>query len=116
MPFKLNGTELTHQPTEARWLPRDAIAFDGNGHAIYPSIREFEMRFALLSPAEYNQMMSVFNSVGATGTAVVTLPQFGAATYTFYDYSGCVLQEPVAQEYFAQHQTSITLLISRIRT
>ena len=116
MPYKLNGTELTHQPTEGRWLPREAIAIDGNGHAIYPAVREFEMRFELLSPAEYQQMTAIFNSVGATGTAVVTLPQYGVATYVFFDYSGCVLREPTANEYFAQHQSNITLLVSRIRT
>lgn len=114
--YQINGVDLTMQPTTGRWIPRQSLGIDGNGHAIYPGVREFEMTFILESPADYNQVWTYYNACGNTGTVVVSLPQFGAATYTFYDYTGCVLREPEINQYFSTYHTQATLLITNIKT
>lgn len=114
--YAVNGTDIVTQPTTGRWIPRQAIGIDGNGYAVYPSVREFELKWQAVAPSDYNQIMTWFNSIGHTGTVVVDLPQFGAATYTFFSYTGCILREPEANVYFSQHQTDILLLITNIKT
>jgi hypothetical protein len=114
--YAINGTEITIQPTSGQWMPRDPLGIDGNGHFVYPPYREFEMTWGLLAPSDVNQLQNFFASIGNTGTAVVDLPKFAAVTYTFYSYSGCVLQEPSIGVYFSENQTEITLLVSKIRT
>lgn len=116
MTYKVNGTEITTQPTSGRWLGRDKLGINGFGHPVYPAVREFEMTFVLHSPADANQLQTYFNQVSNTGTVVVDLPQYGAATYTFFPYTGCIIHEPEWGEYFAEYQTSCKLLISNIKT
>jgi hypothetical protein len=117
MTYKISGTAITTQPTTGRWIPRASLGIDGNGHAIYPGVREYELKWQLVNVSDYNQLVTFFNSIGNTGTVVVDLPQFGAATYTFYSYSGCVLREPEANQYFVgTGQQEVLLLISNIRT
>ena len=117
MTYKIGGTEITTQPTSGRWIPKQPIGIDGNGHAIYPGVREYELKWQLVNISDYNQLVGFFNSIGNTGTVVVDLPQFGAATYTFYSYSGCVLREPEANQYFAgAGQQDVLLVVSNIRT
>lgn len=116
MPYKINGTQITIQPTYGRWVPRDMIDTDGAGHPVYPARRDFEMRWDLVNAAEWYQLQTFFNIIQNTGTAVVTLPQFAAATYVFYDYTGCVLREPDVSDYFEQHPTSVVMLVTNIKT
>ena len=116
MTYQINGTEISIQPTEGRWIPRTEIGVDGNGRPIYSSVRSFELSWQLVDPATINQLQTFFEGVGATGTAVASLPQYGAATYTFYDYSGCVLQEPNWDAYFSQYVTELVLVVTKIRT
>lgn len=114
--YAINGTEITIQPTSGQWMPKDPLGIDGNGHFVYPPYREFEMSWGLLDPSDANQLQNFFASIGNTGTAVVDLPKYAAATYTFYSYTGCVMQEPSFGVYFTEHHTDITLLITKIRT
>lgn len=115
MTYKINGTELDPQPTQAKWVPRRVLSEDGNGRPIYPAVREFEMRWQLTDPEQINALQGFFNSVGATGTAVVDLPQFAAPTYTFFPYSGTVLREPEFNSFFSEHITEVVLFITKIR-
>lgn len=115
MTYKINGTELLLQPTTGRWLPREMLGVNGFGHPIYPAVREFEITWQLKGPSEANQLQNFFNSVGSTGTSVVELPQYAAATYVFYAYSGCVLHEPNYGEFFTQNILNVSLMISNIR-
>lgn len=114
--YYINGTELLLQPTTGKWMPRGTLGISGDGHAIYAGVREFEMRFVLETPADYNQLINFFESNQPTGTAVVTLPRFGYATYEFFDYTGCVLREPEAGTYFTEHQQDVLLIVSNIKT
>jgi hypothetical protein len=116
MSYKINGTELTLQPTTGRWLPRKPHGIDGRGTAVYPGVREYELTFVLSSPSEYNQLQTFFEGITPTGTAVVDLPLYGHTSYTFFSYTGCVLREPEASAYFRENQTKVKLLIANIRT
>jgi hypothetical protein len=115
MTYKINGTELTLQPTSGRWLPRSELGITGRGNAMYSAVRDFEMRWVLKSPSELNQIQAFFNAVGQTGSVVVDLPQFAASTYVFYSYSGCSLREPEQGQFFTENIQDITLLITNIR-
>jgi hypothetical protein len=114
--YAVNGTDFTIQPTSGQWKPKDPLGVDGNGHYVYPPYREFEMSWGLLDTAQVNQLQTFFDSIGNTGTAVVDLPKYADADYTFFSYTGCVMQEPSFGVYFTEHLTDVTLLISKIRT
>ena len=115
MTFKLNGTELPIQPTEAKWNPRNILGVAGDGHAIYPGIRDFTMRWQLLDSSGTYILQNFFNGFGATGTIVADLPKYGNYGYAFYAYSGCIMREPEFGSYFSENITNVTLDITRIR-
>ena len=115
MTYKINDTELTLQPTTGRWLPRTELGIDGNGHSMYEPTYSFEIRWQLISPSEYNQIKGFFDAQGQTGTSSIDLPQYGAATYAFHTYSGCVINEPQVEVYFTETQLNAYLLVRKIR-
>ena len=116
MTYKINGVEITLQPTSGRWIPRRSLGIDGLGHPIYPALRSYELQWGLLSDVEYNQLQTFFDAVISTGTAVVDLPKYGDSTYAFYSYSGCTLSEPEPSRFFAEHYTDVGLIINKIQT
>lgn len=116
MAYQINGTDLTMQPTEGRWVDRDSLGYDGNGRPIYPNPREFEMKFNLQDPADWYQLRTFFLSVGATGTSVVTLPEYGASAYQYKAYSGCVINEPQMGAYFEGYIQEAKVIVSKIIT
>lgn len=115
MTYKINGTALTTQPTSGKWLPRTSLGISGSGQSVYSGVREFELRWQLVETADYNQLITVFNTIGLTGTISIDLPQFGASTYVFQTYSGCVLREPETGQYFSTAQQDVLLIVSNIR-
>ena len=114
--YAINGTEFTIQPTSGRWMPKDPLGVDGNGHFVYPPYREYEINWGLMNTADLHQLQDFFDAIGNTGTAIVDLPKYADASYTFRSYIGCVLQEPSFGIYFTEHLTDVTLLITKIRT
>lgn len=114
--FAVNGVTLLLQPTSGHWVPKTPLGIGGDGHAIYPGVREFELRFNVTNPEDINQLQTMFSAIQNTGTAVVDLPKYNVTPYQFYSYSGCVLREPEQAEYFNQHHTDVYLLITNIRT
>jgi hypothetical protein len=115
MPIKINGTELTLQPTTHGWIPKVLLGTGGAGHGFYAPVQEYELNWEFISTTDLNQVIGLFNAVGVTGTVTAELPQYGAATYTFYVYSGCVLNELELSVFFEQHTSNARLLISNIR-
>lgn len=113
MPYKINGTQLTLQPETGAWVGRQDFGLDGGGHPVYPRNRQFELRWGFMSASEFKEIRDFYQAV-TTGTVVVTLPQFGAATYTFYDYSGCTLREPEVGTYFEEYVSEVRLLVMNI--
>ena len=116
MVYKINNTELLIEPTSGRWVPKDQFGLDGNGHPIYSAVRQFEINFGMLSPAQQNQLQGFYDSVITTGSEVVDLPEYGASTYTFKSYSGCVLREPEQDQYFVENIAEVFLLVTNITT
>lgn len=112
--YQINDTDLIIQPTYGKWLPRELIDLDGNGHPVYPPYYQFEMGWQLASMDHVQQLQNFFNTIGHTGTASVNLPQY-ASPYMFRTYSGAVLQEPRFDQYFAEYETNVSLLITKIR-
>jgi hypothetical protein len=116
MPFKVNGTTLTTQPSTHHWVERQQLGTGGAGHAIYPAVREYVLEWNLIDADSYNQLQGFYNAIGMTGTAVVSLPKYTTGTYAYFDYTGCVLYEPNFQGFFEEHYEGVKMLIIGIRT
>lgn len=114
MTYKINGVELSLQPTTGEWVVPDAVGITGDGHPVYPGVMEFVMRWGVMSPSQFNQIYGFYMAQGITGTSVVDLPAFGSSGYVFYSYSGCILSHPAVGEYFAGHYLDVELLVSNI--
>jgi len=111
-----NGTVLNAQPSSHKWVAKTEIGVDGSGRGIYPLYREYELKWDFLSTDEFQQIYNFFLSIGQTGTIVATLPQFNAADYQFYSYSGTILREPEIGDYFQNYISDVKMLIVRILT
>ena len=116
MTYKLNGTALDPQPTTGRWVARIIVGRDGNGRAIYEPLRQFEMTWNVLNPLAYDTLQDQFLAIGTTGTRVVSLPEYTTGTYSFYDYTGCYINEPEPGTFFTEHYQNVKLLITNIDT
>lgn len=114
--IKIQGTLLNLQPSSHNWIPRNSLGIDGGGHPIYPSVREYELKWDLMSISEYDQLINFYNAVSSTGSVVVDLPRYNNSSYTFYSYTGCTLQEPEIGGFFEECVQDVTLLILKIRT
>ena len=114
--YTINGTILNLQPTVGRWINREPIGFTGNGHPEYAGVREFEMRWQLTSMSDANEIQGLYDALDVTGTAVVSLPSHKGAVWSFSNYSGCTLSEPSSNDYFAEHETEVILMIYGIVT
>jgi len=125
--YKISGTILKTQPTSGQWIPRGSLGIDGNGHAVYPALREFEMLWDLVDWDVAHQIQDFYDTVSNTGTVSVHLPphlptgtSFDAngdiTTNYFREYSGCVLREPEFGPYFQYNRQDVKLLIVRIKT
>lgn len=115
--YAINGVNFTLQPTQGNWAGRNLLGIDGEGHAIYPTIREFEVSWGIMSTAELKQIIDAQLAAGNTGTLVFDLPKWGDVDYKFFSYSGCTLREPEVGPYFAGGWIEdVKLIITNIRT
>lgn len=114
MTYKINGTAITLQPETGQWVTQEPIGTDGNGRAIYPAPREFEMKWGLMSMSEFAQIKTFFSSVGATGTVSVDLPEYGASSWQFRTYSGCVLSQPEMSAFFEEYINDVRLIVRKV--
>ena len=115
MTIKINGTELSLQPSSHGWIPKALLGTGGAGHGFYAPVQEYELSWEIVGASDLNQLVGFFNSIGVTGTAVVELPQYGASTYTFYAYSGCIVNNLEVSPYFEEHTTNCRLVVSNVR-
>ena len=116
MSYQINGTGIPLEPEEGRWMPQTVLGIDGNGRAIYPPTREFELRWGLMSTSQYWQFQSWWQSIGATGTVTADLPKYASAAYEFYTYTGVFVQQPESRQFYTEHYTDVVLLITNITT
>lgn len=114
--YAINGTTFILQPTKGSWDKRSALGIDGNGHPIYPAVREFDIQWNLMHPTDAQQIINTYNAVQNTGTVVFDLPKYGDAGYQFYSYSGCTLEEPEFEDYFQGYISNGRLKIYQVRT
>lgn len=113
--YGINGVNLTLSPSDGGWVVRDELGRDGNNRPIYPAIREFEMKWDLISSADLQQIINAQLS-SVTGSIISDLPKWGASDYLFYSYSGTIWNEITVGHYFVGYSTDVTLVISNVRT
>ena len=113
--YAANGVDFILPPSTARWEDRDTLGIDGNAHPVYSLYRNFEMRWELAHPNDVKQLIDIYNTLGNTGTAVFDLPQWGAANFLYYGYSGCTMIEPTVGEYFMGWLKDVTLVVTKVR-
>jgi hypothetical protein len=116
MPYQINSTGIPLEPEEGRWIPRKLLGVDGNGRAIYPATREFEIRWGLANPGEAWQWQEWFEGIGSTGTISADLPRYAWPTYEFRVYSGIYMQEPEFNRYFTENYLDVRVLLTNIIT
>lgn len=114
--YAINSTRFILQPTEGEWDSREILGVDGNGHPIYPAVREFHITWGLAHPNDVKQLIDTYNALGNTGTAVFDLPKWGDADYIFYSYSGCTMREPEVGAYFNGYISNVRLTLMKVRT
>jgi hypothetical protein len=118
MTYKINNVALTLQPSSGAWKARDIIGTDGNGHPVYPAVRQFEMKWDLITESEYYQLQNFYDTLVITGSTTVEIPRYKpvSGVYTFDVYTGCIIHEPEASEFFEMHRLTARMLIVNIRT
>ena len=114
--FAINGVELLLQPSEHGWVDREPIGISGEDRPIYPSVRQYEMNWELMSMQDFAQLSGFCSSIQSSGSAVVDLPKYGTYPYQFYSYSGCQIKEPTAGKFYVTYVKSVSLLILKVRT
>jgi hypothetical protein len=114
MTYKLNGVALDPQPTTGRWVLLEPLDEDGNGRPLYSGLMSFEMMWQLAAPTLFASLLSTWVQQSASGTVVADLPKYNSSTYTFYGYSGCILERPTIDPYFQQHETNVKLVVKNI--
>lgn len=112
----INGTNFLLQPTDHGWEGRNELGTDGNGHPIYPAVRQYELFWGLAHPNDVKQLIDAYNTVQNTGTVAFDLPEYGASDYIFKTYSGCTMREPQLGKYFEGHIKDVRLTILLVRT
>lgn len=115
--YAIEGVEFLMRPTKTKWKQRSEIGIDGQGHTIYPAVRDMEVSWNLMHPEDLAQIMNAYNTVQNTGTLAFDLPEYGSPyLQTFKTYSGCIISEPEIGEYFQGWVSDVTLLIYNVRT
>lgn len=116
MPIQFNGTGLMINPTTAMWVDSDSVGISGDGHAIYPALREFRLSFNLTSQGEWYELYSYFKQVSVTGTLVASLPNFDSNIFTYREYSGAILRFPTMSQYFNEEWSNEVSVSVFVRT
>ena len=112
--FGIGDVEFSLQPTAGRWLPQTPVGITGDGHPIYPQVRAFQLSWGLMGISEFDNIRDYYKQTQITGSVVVALPDIDASTWTFRNYSGCVLGEPEVGQYFSQWVTDVNMMVWNI--
>lgn len=112
--IQFNGTGLMLNPSTAGWVDIDQLGVSGDGHAIYPALREFRMSFNLTTQGEWFELYDYFRKVSVTGTMTVALPDFSMNTFGYKNYSGAILRFPTSSQYFNEewsNEVSVSIFV-----
>jgi len=111
--YEINSESLLLCPERGRWLNRDSVGIDGSGRNTYEPNRSFELRWSLMSMAEFAQLCDFYNAVAHTGTVDVVLPSKCADLWTGIHYTA-KLDEPTTRGYWNYHHSGVRLRIRDI--
>lgn len=116
--YLIDGNEIL-TPTTFRWMPQSPIDVQGDNRPIYAGVRNAELKWVLVSYADWSNIQHLYSLVSATGSHVVSIPAFptiSGSSYAMSEYSGVHLAEPAVGPFFSEYPTSVTLLIGNIVT
>lgn len=114
MVYKIDGISIL-APTSGQWVPRRTIEITGEGRPIYPEVREFRLQWQLMPIDKFDEIYGAWETVQATGSNVVELPDILASSYVFREFSGCFVQEPSVGDYFQEHVRNVVLVVTNIQ-
>lgn len=115
--YAVNGVNFTLQPSSAHPVQRENYGYDGLGHPIYDTHRNYELQWDLMHPSDLAQVINAYNLVQNTGTLTFDLPEYGASQLRkFVRYSGTTVDEPEMGEYFMGYTLNVRLVIHLVRT
>lgn len=114
MPYGVGGVDWNLQPTAGRWVPESPNGITGDGHPIYPSVRSFQLTWGLMPISDFDEIRDDYLLTQITGSLVVSLPDIAASSYTFKNYSGCILTEPEVGQYFTEHVSDVTMFVLNV--
>ena len=112
MTFQINSTDLLIEPTDHNWVARTKLGIDGNAHPIYPTPRQYEMKWDFVDAASFSQLVGFFQM--CTGTIQVSLPMWNSATGGFSSYTA-TLEEPSYTKSFEGFYGGVQLLVLNIK-
>jgi len=112
MSFQINGTDLLTEPTDHYWVAKTVLGFDGNGHPIYVTPRQYQLSYDWISSDSFAQLINFYQS--CSGTIPVTLPMWNSATGGFASYTA-TLEEPTYTKSFEGFYGSVNFLILNIK-
>jgi hypothetical protein len=112
MTFAINNTNLITQPSDHYWMERTNLGYDGNGHPIYPTPRQYEMDWDWLEVDAFAQLEGFYLS--CTGTCQISLPCWGSATGGFATYSA-TLREPTYSKSFEGFYGSVKFIALNVK-
>lgn len=114
--YSFDNVDFLLPPSNGSWKERPNYGIDGGAHPVYSSFRKFELEWDLMPMDAANQLINAYNVVGNTGTVVACLPKWNDPTFTFYNYSGCTMEEPVLGKFFQGFVQDVKLLILNVKT
>lgn len=115
MAFGINGTDFLQTPSVDKWVSKPVLDVTGKGNPVYPSVMEYELKWDIIDSASLDQLFDFYDTGVASGTVIVSLPEWKSSTYQFKNYTGCVIYEPEVGDYFVEYVTDVRLLIANIR-
>ena len=113
MTYKINGVEIA-KPTSMKWDDKKEHGITGTGNTVYGRFRSAELKWNILYPADVVLLQNAFLYSQNSGQVVVELPSYGVATYQFTEYSGCYLPDLRVGEFFEEHYSDVTLVVTRV--
>jgi len=114
--YQINGHAIL-SPSQGRWVPRRPLDVQGDNRPIYSGVREYELKWRLMSYEDWATLQANFNAIESTGSYNVRLPTFPSITgssWGFTTYSGCTMAEPMIGPFFESYPSSVVLLITNI--
>lgn len=112
MTFAINNTNFITQPSNHKWLDRTLLGTDGNAHAIFPAVRQYELDWDWLEPDGFAQLIGFYLS--CTGTCQITLPCWNSATGGYASYSA-TLREPTYSNSFEGYYGGVKLIALNVK-